>query len=138
VALKAVLLDTNAYSAFKQGRDEAREIIRRADRLAISSIVLGELLGGFAAGSRDAHNRKELVEFLASPRVHTLPVTGATADYYARIYATLRRKGRPIPTNDLWIAASALEHGHGLFSYDAHFAEIDGLIAGSTPEVFLL
>ena len=51
----------------------------------------------------------------------------ATADAYAQLYRTLRKKGRPIPTNDLWIAASCLEHGSLLFSLDVHFEQVDGL-----------
>ena len=58
-----VLLDTNAYVAFKQGELDAVEIVQRATRLALSSIVLGELLAGFAAGSREAKNRAELQQF---------------------------------------------------------------------------
>ncbi|MGH8529596.1 MAG: type II toxin-antitoxin system VapC family toxin [Nevskiales bacterium] len=138
MALKSILLDTNAYTAFLLGRDVAREIVRRADVLALSAVVLGELLAGFAAGSRQAQNRATLTKFLASPRVRVLAISDTTADYYARTYAALRRKGRPIPTNDLWIAASALECGMRLYSYDAHFAEIDGLICGNSPEAFLL
>ena len=60
-----------------------------------------------------------------------LPVEDTTADYYALVYRELRKKGRPIPTNDLWIAATALQHGLALFSYDAHFTEIDGLPVGT-------
>lgn len=138
MALGAVALDTNAYTAFKLGRPEAREIIRSAGTIGLSAAVIGELLAGFAAGNRAAKNRAELGQFLDSPRVQIMAVTEATADYYARVFAALRRKGRPIPTNDLWIAASALEHGQRLYSYDAHFSEIDGLIAGQTPEIFLL
>lgn len=138
MALIAVALDTNAYTAFKLGRDEARAIVRRADTIGLSAAVVGELLAGFAAGGREKRNRAEFSRFLASPRVHVHAVSEATADYYARVYAALRAKGRPIPTNDLWIAASALEHGQRLYSYDAHFAQIDGLISGHSVEDFLL
>lgn len=136
--MRAIALDTNAYTAFKTGRPDAIEIIRAADAIGISVVVLGELLGGFALGDREARNRAELRKFLSSPRVQTHAIGETTADYYARVYASLRRKGRPIPTNDLWIAASALQQGVGLFSYDAHFNEIDGLISGHTPDAFLL
>jgi predicted nucleic acid-binding protein len=66
-----------------------------------------------------------------------VPVTLATADLYALVYAALRRKGRPIPTNDLWIAASSLEHGAALLSLDAHFQAIDGLRVGASLEDFV-
>lgn len=138
MALIAVALDTNAYTAFKLGREEARTILRRADTIALSAVVAGELLAGFAAGAQEKRNRAEFTRFLASPRVQVHAISEVTADYYARVYAALRAKGRPIPTNDLWIAASALEHGQRLYSYDAHFTDIDGLISGYTAEDFLL
>lgn len=136
--MNAILLDTNAYVAFKQGQVDAVEIVRRAMNLAFSSTVLGELLAGFAVGSRDAKNRAELQQFLASDRVHILTVDEGTAAYYATIYRNLRQKGRPIPTNDMWIAASALQHGYALFSYDGHFESIDGLLVGATPADLIL
>ena len=51
--------------------------------------------------------------------------------------AVLRRKGRPVPTNDLRIAAVAMPHGYGEFSLDGHFAEMEGVIAGSRLDDFL-
>jgi tRNA(fMet)-specific endonuclease VapC len=135
--LRPILLDTNAYTAFMLGEPAVVAVMAHAERLLLNSIVLGELLGGFAAGKREAKNRAELAQFLNSPRVEWLPVTAQTADSYALVYAGLRRKGRPIPTNDLWIAASALEHGAALLTRDAHFAQIDGLRSGQVLDDFL-
>ena len=135
--MRSILLDTNAYTAFKLGDAAVVEVVAHAERLCLNSVVLGELLGGFAAGTREAKNRAELAQFLDSPRVELLPVTAQTADSYALVYSGLRRKGQPIPTNDLWIAASALEHGAGLLTRDAHFAQIDGLRCGQKREDFL-
>lgn len=135
--MRALLVDTNAYSAFMRGDAAIVEAIAHAERLHFSAMVLGELLGGFAAGNREAANRAELARFLASPRVSVLPVTADTADSYALVYAGLRRKGQPIPANDLWIAASALEHGCGLLTLDAHFRQVDGLRVGARLEDFL-
>jgi predicted nucleic acid-binding protein len=132
-----VLLDTNAYACFKRGDAEAVAILRTADTIGLSAVVLGELLSGFALGNREGENRRELSAFLASPRVTLLPVTEDTAEFYARVYQQLRRKGKPIPTNDLWIAAAALQHGFAVFSYDGHFAEIDGLLTGRQLVDFL-
>jgi len=128
VAVKQVLVDTNAYAAFKRGDPEAVDILRQAQAIGLSAIVLGELLSGFSAGRRDAENRRELGAFLDSPRVRVLPVDFETADFYARIYANLRRRGKPIPTNDLWIAASALQHGAAIFTYDQHFSMVEGVV----------
>ena len=135
--MRSILLDTNAYTAFKLGDAAVVEVVAHAERLCLNSVVLGELLGGFAAGTREAKNRAELAQFLDSPRVEVLPVTAQTADSHALVYSGLRRKGQPIPTNDLWIAASALEHGAGLLTRDAHFAQIDGLRSGQKLEDFL-
>lgn len=135
--MRPILLDTNAYSAFMLGASEVVEILAQADTLYVNSVVLGELLGGFAVGSREAKNRSELARFLASPRVAVLPLTAITADSYALIHASLRRKGQPIPSNDLWIAASALEHGAALLTRDAHFAHIEGLRSGQRLDDFL-
>ena len=135
--MRPVLLDTNAYTAFMLGAAEVVDVVAHAEKLFLNSIVLGELLGGFAAGTREPKNRAELARFLDSPRVEILPVTGETADSYALIHVGLRRKGQPIPTNDLWIAASALEHGAALLTRDAHFSQIDGLRCGQRLEDFL-
>ncbi|MDD5388530.1 MAG: type II toxin-antitoxin system VapC family toxin [Gallionellaceae bacterium] len=135
--MRPLALDTNAYTAFKRGDAEVLAVLRQADRLLISVTVLGELLAGFAAGNREAENREELSRFLASPRVEQAPTTTATADLYALVYAALRRRGTPIPTNDLWIAASALEHGVALMSFDAHFGQIDSLRVGTRLADFL-
>jgi tRNA(fMet)-specific endonuclease VapC len=135
--MRPILLDTNAYTAFMLGEAAVVEVVAHAERICVNSIVLGELLGGFAAGSREAKNRAELARFLDSPRVEIVTVTAQTADSYALVYSGLRRKGQPIPTNDLWIAASALEHGAALLTHDAHFAQIDGLRCGQRLEDFL-
>lgn len=121
------LLDTNAYTAWKRGDAAVNELVRRSEELVLSSIVAGELLFGFRCGSRFEHNRRELDDLLRSPYVSFLPVTLVTADRFARVAAALRRKGRPIPTNDVWIAAHAMESGADLVSFDRHFGEIDGL-----------
>lgn len=131
------MVDTNAYTALMLGEAEVVEAMAHAESLLLNSVVLGELLAGFAAGSRQSKNRAELAKFMDSPRVDVVSVTAHTADSYALVYAGLRRKGQPIPTNDLWIAASALEHGAALLTRDAHFSKIDGLRVGRRLEDFL-
>lgn len=85
-------------------------------------------MGRFELGSRRERNRAELEEFLRSPRVGIAPLVEATAERYARILAYLLRSGRPIPTNDLWIAASAMEHGVVLLTADAHFLQVPQIV----------
>ena len=135
--MKRILFDTNAYAAFKRGDPGAAEVVRLADRIGMNTVVLGELLAGFSGGSHEERNRRELAEFLRSPRVEMLPLGSGTAEHYARAFQALRRKGRPIPTNDLWIAASALEHGYAVYTHDEHFQVIEGLVTGKTPATFL-
>jgi len=123
-----VLIDTSAYSKLGRGHTGIAFRVRRAEAVLISSVVAGELLGGFRRGTRFEDNFAELERLLAQPRVEVLPVTWTTADRYGRIYASLRRKGTPIPTNDMWIAAHAMEHGAELLSPDPHFQHVEGLV----------
>lgn len=137
MALKGVLLDTNAYSAFREGVPEAVEIVRHTPFVGLNSVILGELLGGFAAGTREPSNREALTEFLAADGVAVFAVDERTAEQYGRVYASLKRRGRPIPTNDMWIAASALQHGLAVFTYDPHFQYVEGITVGSRIADFL-
>jgi tRNA(fMet)-specific endonuclease VapC len=122
-----ILVDTNAYAALFRGDTGVAARIRSAEQVLLSTVVAGELLFGFRNGSRYESNRRDLDSFLANPYVSLLPVTLVTADRFGRIAAALKRKGRPLPTNDIWIAAHAMESGAELLSFDRHFAEVDGL-----------
>ena len=126
--MSALMLDTSAYSAFKRGHIDAVEALRQPARVLLPSIVIGELLAGFELGSRPQENQAELAEFLASARVAIVDVTPATGQRYAHIYAHLRHAGTPIPTNDLWIAALAMEHGVELLTADAHFRYVPHIL----------
>ena len=123
-----VLPDTNAYAAWKRGDAATMELVRRADEILFSAVVAGELHFGFRRGSRARRNLAELEELLASPFVRLLDVTATTADRFGRIAFALRKKGKPIPTNDIWIAAHAMESGADLVSFDRHFEAVDGLV----------
>jgi len=132
--VRSLVIDTNAYAAFMAGDEDTVRTLQTADRIVVGVVVLGELLAGFAAGSRRAENRRDLSAFLASPRVQVAPASPTTAEFYAAVFAQLRRKGRPLPANDLWIAATAFEHGAPLLTRDAHFREIEGLLLAQAPE----
>jgi len=123
-----ILLDSNAYSDLGRGHSWLAARVRRAEVILLSSVVAGELLGGFRRGTRYRENLADLERFLAMPRVHLLPVTLTTAERYGRVYAALRSHGRPIPTNDMWIAAHAMESGAELLSSDPHFKYVEGLV----------
>ena len=122
-----VLLDTNAYTALFRGDKAVAERVRRADHVLMSTVVVGELLFGFRNGSRYEVNRRDLEDFIENAYVTLLPVTLMTSDRFGRIAAALRRNGRPIPSNDIWIAAHAMESGAELLSFDRHFEEVDGI-----------
>ena len=122
-----VLLDTNAYSGMMRGDEAVVHHVVRAEQILLSSIVAGELLFGFRQGTRLKRNLAELDTFLDNPNVSLLPVTMTTADRFGRVAVALRAKGKPIPTNDIWIAAHAFEAGADLLSFDKHFGYIDGL-----------
>ena len=113
--MNPVLIDTNAYVAFKRGDSTALEILQRTPAIGISCVVLGELCSGFAVGTREAENRRELSQFLALPKVALLPVDEDTAGRFVELYRQLRDAGTPVPTNDLWIAAMALQHAATFF-----------------------
>lgn len=126
--MRRIILDTNFYTAFKSNDPGAVTLLKQAEYIGINSVILGELLAGFRCGSRERQNRKELDQFLDSPRVFTLAIDDETPEFYAQVFSELRQNGRPIPSNDLWLAASALQHGLALASYDAHFSNISGLL----------
>ena len=123
-----VVLDTSAYSQFRRGHQAIFDIVERSETVALSAIVLGELHSGFRAGNRFAENIAQLAQFLSKPSVRILNITEETALRYAEIDVYLRKKGRPLPRNDVWIAAVALEHGLQLVTLDAHFREIPLLL----------
>ena len=122
-------LDTNAYSAFKRGDADIIDLVETADEVAIPCIVLGELFAGFRMGSRARRNVAELEEFLRRPGVSVAAVTKTVAQRYGMLVNKLKQQGTPLPTNDIWIAAVALERGAQLVTMDAHFDNIPGVFA---------
>ncbi|HEV7671132.1 MAG TPA: type II toxin-antitoxin system VapC family toxin [Thermoanaerobaculia bacterium] len=122
-----ILLDTNAYSALRRGHEFVAEQVRQAEEVLLSAVVAGELLYGFLYGSRYQANARDLQAFLREPKVRLVPVSLRTAEHFGRISTALRKRGRPIPTNDVWIAAHTEETGGLLISSDPHFNEIIGL-----------
>jgi len=125
--MKQLLIDTNVYVAFKRNEPCIVDLLRHVESIAVTTVVLGELFAGFRGGLREAENRKELDLFLDSPRVEFLALDESCADYFALVFNALKKIGKPIPTNDIWIAASALQHGRTLATLDSHFSHIAGL-----------
>lgn len=123
-----IALDTNAYSDFMRGDGERVQIVRAARSIVMPIIVLGELRAGFAAGDRESANAANLQRFLASPRVSALLPDEQTTHHYAQLHLQLRNKGARIPTNDLWIAAMAVQHDLVLCSSDRHFRQLPQVV----------
>jgi predicted nucleic acid-binding protein len=124
-----ILIDTSAYSAFLRGDSEMKRIVQQADEIFLNPVVLGELLAGFMMGKNEKKNRAILQDFLSSPRVKIIEMDEETSERYAAIVNYLRAKGTPLPTNDLWIAASAMQHGLKILTMDKHYIEIPQIIA---------
>lgn len=125
--MKTLCIDTSAYSNFKAGHPQAIDVLRQCRSVAVPSIVLGELRAGFRLGTRYEKNECELRAFLSNPAVQVLDVDDDAAHNYAEIVVELRRKGTPIPTNDIWIAALAMREGATVLTFDAHFNAIGRL-----------
>jgi predicted nucleic acid-binding protein len=132
-----VLLDTNAYSVYKRNDASALDVIRVALMIGMPIMVLGELLASFIGGSRIEQYRSALATLLAPTRVSLVGHDAQTTAIYVGITYQLQSKGRPIPTNDIWIAALAIQHDWALFIYDTHFMIVEGLRFGNMAEGLL-
>jgi len=130
-------LDTSAYSQFKRGESAVANLLDRAEWVGIPSIVVGELFVGFLPGDRRTRNEEELAEFLANPAVEEVPVDREVARIYADIVTALRRAGTPLPTNDIWIAATSARVGSPILTFDEHFQAVGrvGTILLQAPTV---
>lgn len=119
-----LVLDTSAYSRFRSNDQAAVGWIAAAHIVAVPVTVLGELEAGFAIGRRAAENRAVLNDFLAEPFTTVIETTASVAKRYGSILSSLRAAGTPIPTNDIWIAATALDSGGRLLTFDQHFRKV--------------
>lgn len=117
-------LDTSGYSRFRRGDARVARLLDEAEWVGVPAVVLGELRTGFLFGGQRARNEEELKEFLANPVVEVLPVDDDVSRHYADIVADLRSAGTPIPTNDVWIAATAARAGATVLTFDEHFERV--------------
>lgn len=123
-----LMLDTSAYGAFLRGSPEIKLTLQHADEIFLNPVVLGELIAGFLMGKNEKKNRAILEDFISSPRVKIVEIDEETSERYAVIINHLRLKGTPIPTNDIWIAASAMQHGLKALTTDRHFLDVPQVI----------
>lgn len=126
-ARRRLVLDTSAYSHLRTGHERVLGAVAAAEVVLVPTVVLGELEAGFELGSRQRENRTALAEFLEEPFVTDHPLTAEVARHYGRIFARLRRAGTPLPVNDIWIAASTLDCGGHLLTFDRDFRRIESL-----------
>jgi tRNA(fMet)-specific endonuclease VapC len=137
MAMSRLCLDTSAYSRFKRGDPETVALIDQADWIGVPAVVLGELWAGFLLGRQRRANEAELEAFLSNPVVEEVPVDAGVARLYAEILAALRKAGTPIPTNDIWVAATAARVGATVLTADRHFEavkRIGSLVLGSSAD----
>ena len=125
--MRKILIDTNAYTAFMTGDERVLDVLAEAGTTFLSAIVIGELYAGFPGGSRLRENRAQLTSFLQKSTVRVLDVTAETAEVFGQIKNTLKKAGTPIPLNDVWLAAQAIETGSVMVSYDTHFGKVEGI-----------
>ncbi len=125
--MKKILLDTNAFTRFLAGDEKVLSYLGRADKVFMSVFALGELFAGFRAGGKEKQNIQILERFLQKSTVNVLEASKDTAEIFGFIKDALRKSGKPIPINDIWITAHALETGSVLITYDSHFLGVPGL-----------
>ena len=125
--MNRILLDTNAYTAFLTGDERVLNALTEAETAFLSAIVIGELYAGFCGGNRLKENKALLARFLQKSNVRVLDVTAETGEVFGQIKNALQKAGTPIPLNDVWLAAQAMETGSVIVSSDAHFDHVSGL-----------
>ena len=125
--MNRILLDPNAYTAFLTGNERVLNALAEAETTFFSAIVIGELYAGFCGGNRLKENKALLARFLQKSNVRVLDVTAETGEVFGQIKNELQKAGTPIPLNDIWLAAQAMETGSVIVSFDAHFDQVSGL-----------
>jgi tRNA(fMet)-specific endonuclease VapC len=122
-----IVLDTSAYSHLQRGHPRVLSLLTHASHVYMPVIAIGELEAGFARGRRRAEDRAALAAFLDEDFVHVVHVDRATADRYGELVKALRQAGTPIPTNDIWIAATVTGTDGRLVTFDSDFTRVPGL-----------
>ena len=120
------LVDSNIVIEIFNGNKKFADRLHRQTQILIPVIVLGELYTGINRVTNKAKHLKKLTDFLTL--CTTINIDADTARIYGELIAALYKKGKPIPTNDVWIASLAIQHTLTIASKDNHFNEIDGLL----------
>ena len=122
--MNRLCLDTSAYSNFQRGHRRTVDVMDQADWIGLPDVVRGELWAGFLLGDQVERNTNALARFMDHATVETLAVDGNVARIYGEVFAELRRGGTPLPSNDIWIAATAVNAGASVLTFDSHFRAI--------------
>ncbi len=125
--MRTVAVDTNVLVDAFHGDESFRNVLAGADRILVCPVVYAEFMAGFDDTRRGRAAKDRFRSFLALDYVDVPTIGRETGDFHAMLFNYLREKGTPIPHNDIWIAASALEHGACLLTADAHFKTIPTL-----------
>lgn len=123
-----IAIDTNRLVDFFRDEPEAVTAVQEAREIFVPFVSAAELRAGFLGGKKGTVNERIFTKFLNSARVQILLANEETTHHYARLFQQLRKQGTPIPTNDLWIAALALQNDLPLLSRDRHFDSIPQLL----------
>jgi tRNA(fMet)-specific endonuclease VapC len=126
--MSGLLLDSSGYFHLQKGHPEAAAAVRRAGRVVLSPVVLGELRDAFRQSRDRRSNERYLAGFLSLPWVEVVDVDAETSECYAGIKESLRAAGTPVPVADVWIAASAMQHGLKVLTADADFLRIPQIL----------
>jgi len=125
--MRKILIDTNSYAKLLAGDKAVLEEINYSDMVYMSVFVIGELYAGFKGGNKEKENLRLLRKFLDKSTVQILTATNETSEVFGNIKSELKKQGKPIPINDVWIAAHTLETGSVLVTYDKHFSHVPGI-----------
>ncbi len=129
-----IAIDSNRYSDFCRGVPKVVELVEQAVEIHVPLVVIAEQRAGFAHGAQREKNERVLTRFLNNPGVFVAVPDEQTTFFYADLYAYLRKRDRPIPTNDLWIAALVVQHNLVLFDRDTDFDALPQLARLRLPE----
>ena len=126
--MNGVLVDTSAYRYMIRKHPKVQENLEAADKIFLNAVIMGEVLCGFDRGGSPEKNRQVYEHFIASRDVSILSIDAETAVRYAFLFSYLQKAGTMVSPNDLWIAASAMQHGLRVVTLDQDYLKIPQIL----------